>query len=971
MSASPSAAPEALPDSLLSAVPPPLRDEAAAAWKGFTAAAAAQGVDIPCDRDFRRTLLRVWAASPFVAESCLRDPGVLRNLLDQGDLHRAYAAGEYSARLHRAVGEVADQASLMTALRRLRRREMVRIIWRDLAGWAELEEILEELTALADACVSAAVQWLDQGLRKQYGAPRCADGTPAHLVVLAMGKQGAGELNVSTDIDLIFAYSGEGQTRKRGGISNHEFFTRLGQGLIEVLDRQTADGFVFRVDMRLRPYGDSGPLAVGFDAIEEYYQSQGREWERYAMIKARPVAGPPEEARRLQEILRPFVYRRYLDFGAFESLRDMKGLIMRQVRRKGMEDNIKLGPGGIREVEFIGQAFQLIRGGREPSLQVRGILPLLRHLQRLDYLPRFVVDELTAAYRFLRRLENRLQAARDEQVHSLPGDERERARLAFAMGCAQWQDLIRALDRHRRKVHSHFEQVFAAPQADDEAGARQDLDAVWQEGADDGQAEAALARAGFERPEEALRLLHRLQADHPVRGLSAHGRDRLDRLLPMLLGAVSQVDRPNETLLRLIRLLESIVGRTAYLALLVENPMALSQLVKLCAASPWLAMYLSQHPLLLDELLDPRTLYRPLDRTGLRAELRGLLAEVPAGDLERQMEVLRQFKQTNVLRVAAADVANAMPLMVVSDHLTYIAEVVLEAVLDLAWETLVARHGAPPGGGRAYGGFAVIAYGKLGGFELGYGSDLDLVFLHHSGSDRPTTGPKPLDQAVFFARLGQRIIHLLHTMTPSGVLYEVDLRLRPSGASGLLVSTMEAFADYQRTEAWTWEQQALVRARPVAGDPQTAREFERLRLEVLTRKRDAEQLRGDVREMRRRMGAELARGGAGQFDLKQGPGGLTDIEFLVQYAVLRWAAQFPDLVEYTDNIRQLDALSRNGLLSEERARLLADAYRAYRRRIHALTLQEEPAVVPAEEFADCRERVRGIWEEWMTADDTA
>ncbi len=955
----------------LEALPPPLRDGAERARHSLAQAMGERGLTPPSHPDFLDVLDRVWACSAFVAESCVRDPRLLPDLLASGDLLSDYAPAEWPRRVGAAIEGAGGDASLGSALRRLRRREMVRIVWRDLAGWAGLEQTLRDLTGLADACIEGALGPLEAWLRAEHGTPRSEDGQAQSLVVIAMGKQGAGELNVSSDVDLIFAFGQDGETDGERALSNDQFFTRLGQRLIRVLDEPTAEGFVFRVDMRLRPYGESGPLAMSLDAMEDYYQSQGREWERYAMIKARVVAGDRDAGRQLMDTLRPFVYRRYLDFGVFESLRAMKEMIMRQVARKGMERNIKLGPGGIREVEFIGQAFQLVRGGREPVLQARGIMTVLRRLVELGYLPGYVGEGLLDAYRFLRRVENRLQGYADRQVHDLPGDPTECARLAFAMGYSSWDDFARALEEHRRVVREHFAQVFAAPQAEHAQGrgeAETRRAAVWHEALEETQAIEVLREAGFETPQEALALLAALREGHAYRGMGTRGRDLLDRLMPMLLGAAGATARPGQTLLRLARMLEAIARRTAYLSLLVENPMALSQLVKLCAASPWIAALLTQHPLLLDELLDPRALYSPLTREALRRELAGALAGVDHDDLEQQMEVLRHFKQANVLRVAAADVAEAMPLMVVSDHLTEIAEVVLEQVLAIAWRDLAARHGVPPkaggGGETPIRGFCIIAYGKLGGFELGYGSDLDLVFLH-DGEEGETGGARPVDAAVFYARLGQRIIHILNTFTPSGVLYQVDTRLRPSGSAGLLVSGMDAFAEYQRDSAWTWEHQALVRARPVAGDPALGARFDALRREILGRSRDRQGLRAEVRGMRERMRGELAKGGRGRLDLKQGRGGITDIEFLVQYAVLAWTWKHPDLARFTDNIRQLEALARNGLMSAADAERLADAYRAYRQRIHELTLQEEAALVDAEEYAGHRETVVRLWQEWM------
>jgi len=673
-------------------------------------------------------------------------------------------------------------------------------------------------------------------------------------------------------------------------------------------------------------------------------------------------------------MLRPFVYRRYLDFGAYEALRAMKVLIEAEVRRKGMTDNIKLGSGGIREIEFIGQAFQLIRGGRETELQVRPILMVLERLVAAGYLPDYAGAELAAAYRFLRRAENRLQEYADQQTHRLPAEPHAQQRLALTMGYTDWEGFVRDLERHRRRVQGHFQQVFAAPQTETTpASTGPDFSQLWAGILNTAQGQALLAAAGYGRVEETLTGIMRFRDSPNCRQLTARGRERLDNLMPLLLGAVAHARDPDTTLGRVLDLVERIARRTTYLALLAENPMALSQLVRLCAASPWITGLLTRHPLLLDELLDPRTLYAPLDRGALEEELAANLARLGVDDLEQQMEVLRHFQQANTLRVAAAEVVGAYPLMVVSDHLTEIAEVVLQAVLGLARDHLIERHGPPRcriDGDEMEPGFAILGYGKLGGIELGYGSDLDLVFLHGSeGEELGTQGAKAIDNNVFFARLGQRIIHMITAHTPAGVLYEVDMRLRPSGSAGMLVSSMTAFAEYQRHDAWTWEHQALVRARIVAGDGAVAQRYAAIRREVLGRQRDIGQLRREVREMRERMRAELGQRDAAKFALKQDAGGIADIEFMVQYGVLAWAFTHPELLRYTDNIRLLEGLARTGAMSAQDAELLSDIYRVYRAKVHQLTLLKEPIVVDAQAFAEQRRAVMRVWRTLLEDDD--
>ena len=945
-----------------------LRQEALAALEEAAPEALGQ---LRADPELAADLERVAPASEFVVRALTARPELLGELVDSGDLGRAYDEGEYARRVEQALAEATDDNALGAALRRLRRRELVRIVWRDLAGRAELDATTVDLSAFAEACIDGALGHLESWQRAEMGTPMGANsGTIQRLVVLGMGKLGAGELNVSSDIDLIFAFPEAGETAGANrSVDNERYFTRLGQRLIQALDATTAEGRVFRVDMRLRPFGDAGALVASFDALETYYQLHGREWERYALIKARVVGGDRTAGAALMEQLRPFVYRRYLDYGAFESIRDMKTLINREVRRKGLEENIKLGAGGIREVEFIAQAFQLIRGGRDSELRRRDLRGVLRLLANDEVLTDYAARELDAAYVFLRHLEHRLQARADRQTHELPVDADERAVLAWEMGEADWPALAERIRDERDRVRGHFEQVFSAPQtehADTDPG---DLALVWQEGLEAAEADAALAAAGFDDPGTARERLVALRRGHAYRGLSNRGRERLDHLMPLLLGAVGGRDAPARTLERALELVERIARRSVYLALLVENPMALSQLVKLCEASPWIAKQLGQHPVLLDDLLDPATLYRPPDRAELERDADLRLRRIDGDDLEAQMDALRDFAQAAMLRVAAADVAEAMPLMVVSDHLTHLAEVILDRVLTLAWSHLTARHGRPScrrDGAVCDTGFAIIGYGKLGGWELGYGSDLDLVFLHDSETeDEPTDGDRPVASAVFFARLAQRIIHLLGAQTASGTLYEVDVRLRPSGAAGLLVTNLEGFRHYQEESAWTWEHQALVRARPVAGDPAVSETFQATRREILTRPRDPETVQAEVRDMRRRMREAHGSSGGGQFDLKQDPGGMADIEFMVQYGVLAHAHEHPELVDFTDNIRLLERLAEAGCLTAEEAESLAGAYRAYRARRHRLTLQEAPTVVPATEFGDERRAVLAAWQRLM------
>lgn len=886
-------------------------------------------------------------------------------LIASNDINRTYDVDSYQQHLLDMLKNVDDETTLHQQLRYFRQQEMVRIIWRDLAGWANLAETVGDLSAMADTCIQQSLTLLHQWQCNDLGAPYDLEGNQQQLIVLAMGKLGAGELNLSSDIDLIFTYPQQGETQ--GGsrsLSNEEFFTRLGRKLIQSLDSVTVDGFVFRVDMRLRPFGDSGTLVANFNAMEDYYQTQGREWERYAMIKARAITGIDSAKKEIMVLLRPFVYRRYLDYGVFGSLREMKAMIAAQLHRKGMEGNIKLGSGGIREIEFIGQVFQLIYGGRDKPLQQRPILTILDLLSQRGLLTEYAVKELKLAYDFLRRTEHRIQAWADQQTHLLPEDKQARLRIASLMGFADWDSFSSVLAEHRQQVQTHFEQLLTAPQADDASS-----ESVSILDAEDDEKIQYLQQLGYAKPEASLKQLNNLLESHNCRNLAETERGRLEKLLPLLVQAAANAANPDICLSRLLTLLDAIMRRSAYIMLLVENPLALSQLVKLCAASPWISNQLTQHPLLLDELLDPRSLYAVPNRTQQKQALEKSIASVDKTDLEQQMYLLREFKQITSLHVAAADITDVLPLMRVGDQLTELAEIQLDKVMQLAWQHLVARHGYPPctkTDDLSQCGFTVLAYGKLGGLELGYGSDLDLVFIFDDASNKgETDGEKPIDALMFYTRLAQRMIHFMNTVTAGGILYEVDMRLRPNGVSGLLVTAVSGFAEYQNTDAWTWEHQALVRARCVAGDSNLTQQIVAIRKQILTKQRYQDKLAIEVSEMRAKMRDSLDKSTHQQFDLKQGKGGITDIEFMVQFAVLAWSETEPKLLEYTDNIRVLEALRAVGKLNEDDSNMLADGYRFYRKLANHCVLQDMPAVVPRSDAGDYLAQVQAVWQRWL------
>jgi glutamate-ammonia-ligase adenylyltransferase len=928
-------------------------------------------------------LRRVCALSDFVHEQAQRAPELLAELGASGELERRLQGGELRAQLQAALADCGDEDELGRRLRRFRNRQQMRIIWRDLTRQADLAETCRDLSDLADASIDGAYQWLFPRHCEQFGTPiGRRSGQVQHMVILGMGKLGAHELNLSSDIDLIFGYPEGGETEGvKRSLDNQEFFIRLGQRLIKALDAITVEGFVFRVDMRLRPYGSAGALVLSFNALEQYYQDQGRDWERYAMIKARVVGGDQAAGKQLLEMLRPFVYRRYLDFSAIEALRSMKQLIQQEVRRKGMSDNVKLGSGGIREVEFIAQAFQLIHGGRDLSLPQRPLLKVLATLEGQGYLPPPIIAEMKEGYEFLRYTEHALQAIGDRQTQMLPDNDIDRARVACIMGCDSWAQFMEHLAQWRGRIEWHFRQVIADPDEDEggevETCVGGEWLPLWEEALDEEMAGRQLAEAGFKEPAAALKRLIDLRSGSQVRTMQRLGRERLDAFIPRLLAQTVEHANPDLVLERVLPLIEAVARRSAYLVLLTENPLALKRLLTLCAASPWIAEQITRFPLLLDELLNEGRLFKPPLAPELAAELRERLTRIPEDDLEQQMEALRHFKLAHGLRVAASEIAGTLPLMKVSDYLTWLAEAILDQVLALAWRQSVAKYGNPR---RADGSlcdpdFIIVGYGKVGGLEFGHGSDLDLVFIHDGDSQAETDGAKPIDGAQFFARLGQRIIHLLTTQTTSGQLYDVDMRLRPSGAAGLLVSSLGAFERYQQNEAWTWEHQALVRARVLVGCARVGAAFERVRAEVLGRERDLPKLQAEVSEMRAKMRdnlgtretaagtAENAFEAASSFDLKQDAGGIVDIEFMVQYAALAWSRQHPELHRYTDNIRILDGLRDVGLMPAADVELLQEAYKAYRSAAHRQALQKQPGKVGGDQFAAERRSVMRLWRE--------
>lgn len=885
----------------------------------------------------------VWACSDFVARTCIRYPATLHDLLDEG-LQSAVDIEDHTAVLEAMLSGLgqtgqSDNTQLRQQIRQYRQKNMLRIALRDLLQLAPIETLLQEQSDLANAIIDSTLRHLHGEFCVQLGVPRDTDGIEQRLIVLAMGKLGGDELNFSSDIDLIFCYPSDGKTDGRGGLSNHEFFVRVIRQFVPLLDDVTEDGFVFRVDTRLRPYGSSGPLAMSFNALENYYQSQGREWERYAMIKAHAVSGNRDDIKALTQILRPFVYRRYLDYSVFAGIRAMKTMIEEQVRRKSMQGNIKLGKGGIREIEFIGQTFQLIRGGRDARLQSRSILTILQCLAQQEILSQQDVDQLVAAYRHLRMLENRLQIENDQQVYELPAATLSQQRLMQAMRISNWQYLLNDVEQHTDNVQQIFARLIEEPDVDEqEAGCS--LIAILQhyfvEHEIDSDAEHLrheLYAKGVSINNDELSVLEAFKRSPAMRNATEQTRELCISLLNAFFTEIN-VSHASETLQRLIDIMQAVMGRPVYLSMMMQYVLLRQRVIWLCQTSQWFVDQIRSMPILLDELLEGGSKPALPTREELEMELESKVRAVPERDFELLLDSLRVFKQANVFKVAMLDVVAEHKVTDLADRLSDIAELLVAKALQLAWQEMAARYGTPGctvEGEELQPGLGVIAYGKLGGAELGYASDLDVVFVHNSrGKNQHTNGDRQLENSAFFGKVVQRFLHILGTRTFSGVLYEIDTRLRPDGRAGLMVSSVEAFEHYQQSRAWTWEHQALVRARFVAGDNQVAQEFDRIRRSVLSKSRDWSTLAKDVCEMRAKMREHLGTKGKG-VDLKQDAGGLVDIEFITQAGVLWLAPQRPVLLDSTATLVLLSELTGAAWLNSNDFEKLYNAYVLLRR----------------------------------------
>ncbi|WP_166772691.1 bifunctional [glutamate--ammonia ligase]-adenylyl-L-tyrosine phosphorylase/[glutamate--ammonia-ligase] adenylyltransferase [Xanthomonas arboricola] len=883
---------------------------------------------VPADQpwpgdDFDRRLEKVALASEFALDALARQPALLQHL-----------AQPDPPPLPLPVLDPAQPQAWPALLRRYRSGESTRLVWRDVLDLDSVDATLAGATRLAETCLQCGLQALEQQFRDRHGQVIAEDGSVQRLVVFGLGKLGGGELNFSSDVDLVYAYPQGGQSDGARPLAAEEYFARLGQQLAKLLDETTADGFSHRVDLRLRPFGTAGRVALSFTGMDQYFQREGRDWERYAWLKARAVAGDIDAGEAWLETLRPFVYRRYLDFTALDGLREMKAAITAEVARHDRLDDIKRGPGGIREIEFLAQSLQLIRGGREPSLRERRLLPALQALVEAGQIDADNGHALTEAYRFLRRLENRLQMLRDAQTHALPQGPLDRERIALGLGYVDWPALLQALTPQRARVAAEFAELLA-PRV--RATAPDALADYWR-ALPEGDA-APLAGIGLHDPAGAHQVLADFAQSSGVRALSDTASARLDRVMPALLHAATRASQPDAAVRRMLGLLQSTLRRTSYLALLDEQPSALARLVDVLSRSALLAERLAAHPLLLDELLDTRISGPLPDRDALHA---ACLDTLQIEDTEAALRELNERRLALSFRIALATLDGRQQAVDSTQQLAWLAEAVVQTVLQLARRELIAAHGQVPGGA-----FAIIGYGSLGGLELGFGSDLDLVFLYdHPREVEASDGKRALEAGRWFARLAQKVMTLLAAETGAGRLYEIDVRLRPDGGKGALVSSLASYRDYQRERAWTWEHQALVRARAVAGDAALCAAFAQVRADTLTRVRDTAVLHEDVRKMRARMRSELDRSDAGRLDLKQGAGGLVDLEFVLQAGVLGQAAQHPALLLACATPALIDALVQVQWLPAERAAPLHQAHATLVEAGLSCTLDRRPRLIP-------------------------
>lgn len=817
---------------------------------------------------------------------------------------------------------IEDPALLSQRLRSDRRNLFLRCAFRDLNGLANLSEVVEAWSSFADSAVQIAAECAQKALTLRYGVPRSQYNAELQkLIPVAMGKLGGRELNVSSDVDVVLCYPEVGDTDGNLPIENREFFAHVAKLLFRILDDRTQDGFVFRIDTRLRPDGVSGPQTISLTALEEYLQVRGRPWERHAWLKARALGG--DNDARVRKLVEPFVFSRYLDYGTIASLRDLHARMLRDDSRRNRERDIKIGPGGIREIEFTVQLFQLIRGGHDPGLRSRSTRTALIALAERGIIETEIANQLGETYSFLRNLEHRIQYLDDAQTHRLPLPGPDLECIARNMGFSTGSDLEREVCLRRERVSECFgislgsfsqeTKVFSMAGV---AGPSSLVEDIWNAliSEDHHALKEGLRALAGQDGEASQPFLESILRGRAWRSISETGRSRLERLVQNALLLSSEGQHFQQTLRGILNILNAIGGRETYFALLDEYPLALQRLAELCTASPWLAALLARFPALLDELIHLHLLPNHVSSDEIQLEFKHTVIPYRK-DKELHMESIRKLKQRFQFRLAVLEIKELMSLQDLSDRLSDLADAcIAESLQSVAGENDLL-------------GFAVVAFGKLGGKEMGYHSDLDLVFVYDSSLIKS-------EQA---AQLTKKLLSALSSPSGASMLYDVDVRLRPDGASGFLVTSFDAMLDYQRHRAKTWEHQALTRARVCAGDPAIAKQFEELRDEILTLPRNPESLASEISEMRKRMHAEHDLNIRG-WDIKLSEGGLVDIEFIVQFLVLAYSHRFPGLLENIGNIALLRYAGSQHIAPPDLCEAVAEAYLHLRSLQHRMQL---------------------------------
>ncbi|MCY4044636.1 MAG: bifunctional [glutamate--ammonia ligase]-adenylyl-L-tyrosine phosphorylase/[glutamate--ammonia-ligase] adenylyltransferase [Cellvibrionales bacterium] len=906
--------------------------------------------------------------SQYLQKTFLANPRLLFKLAELPPLDEPLPYKSFNA-LFDELTQWQDEQVFQQQLRQIRQLYQSRFIIQHYLSALPIQALMKELSDFAEAAIIATVNWHHRQLVARFGEPYDFNKQEKQsLIVLGMGKLGGGELNLSSDVDLVFLFDKAGETLTSPAVENQVFFSTLGQSVIKTLNHITEEGFVFRVDMRLRPFGQSGLLVSSNHAFSRYLQDQGRDWERYAYIKAR-VLGSDVVSSKVYQLLNPFVYRRYTDFSVLDNLREMKQLINKEVNRQGKVQDVKLSAGGIREVEFIVQALQLVYGGRYLICQTQKLKEALDQLTRLGLVATDAATQLYSAYVFLRRVEHGLQAMRDEQTHQLPTDEIEQKCLALSLGFDDFAELEEVLGEYQASVRNQFDHLLG------EDAPRNPLEVVpfKLSKAKVSTLTEWMNQAHWE--EDAQNKVIQFLSAKKVQHLKSTEWVRLKRSLQLILPKFADKELRDTLLSPMIRLLGAVCQRSMYLVLLYENPQTIDRLFIVAKASPWVMNQFIQWPALLEELLAEHPFSLTSSKSAIADRLRQQSLRIPLDDLSEQMDLLRYFKMAHVIPIVLADVTGELIVFSVSQYLTDLAEVILEYILDLVWHQLTKKHGFPTADSKPLSNmpFAILAYGKVGGQELGYNSDLDLVFLYEAPLMEQTDGAIPVSNSVFFTRLAQRVIHVISTRTTMSLLYEVDVRLRPSGNKGLLVSSIEAFERYQTNEAWVWEQQAIVRARVIAGSPDIKVGFNRFRAQLLAQSRDKSIVAREVAAMREKMLESITPAYAKKenseiFDVKHSRWGIIDIEFLVQYAVLAFGHQFEALVRFTDNLRLLEVMADAGLITDEQRAQLVDAYRAYREWTHSRALKQEKNEIDTHQVDVYRSHVKAVWQQLIDSE---